>query len=221
MLNDYLEQVEFDSSNPEPRCACVLLLDVSGSMSGERIELLNEGLVTFQQALQADDLASMRVEVAIVTFGGEVKVAQAFVTANQFEAKPLMTTGDTPMGKAINVALDMVNERKNTYREHGVPYYRPWVFLITDGYPTDNEWGEAAQRVKQAETRKSVAFFAVGIKGAEMSRLAQISTRKPVKLKGLNFREMFVWLSVSLTSVSHSQVGEQVPLTSPAGWGAV
>ncbi len=221
MLNEYLEQVEFDSSNPEPRCACVLLLDVSGSMSGEPIELLNEGLLAFQQALQDDDLASMRVEVAIVTFGGEVKVAQEFVTANEFEAKTLTTTGDTPMGKAINVGLDMVDERKKIYRDHGLPYYRPWVFLVTDGYPTDNEWLEAAQRVKKAEARKSVAFFAVGIKGAEMSRLAQISTRQPVKLKGLNFREMFVWLSGSLTSVSHSQVGEQVPLTSPAGWAAV
>lgn len=221
MLNQYLEQVEINTDNPEPRCPCVLLLDVSGSMGGKRIKLLNEGLVTFQEALRADDLASMRVEVAIVTFGGEVRVEQNFVTADEFKAKKLRTIGDTPMGKAINVALDMVSQRKKVYRENALPYYRPWIFLVTDGHPTDNEWQEAAQRVKEAEEDKSVAFFAVGVEGAEMSRLAEISTREPVRLKGLNFREMFVWLSGSLTSVSHSQVGEQVPLESPAGWAAV
>ena len=221
MLHQYLEQVEINTDNPEPRCACVLLLDVSSSMSGERIRLLNEGLVAFQRALQADDLACMRVEVAIVTFGGDVEVAQNFVTADEFVPSRLTTKGDTPMGEAINMTLDMINQRKKIYRQNGLPYYRPWIFLVTDGYPTDRAWQAAAQRVKEADATQKVAFFAVGVQGADMKRLAQMSMRQPVRLKGLNFREMFVWLSASLTSVSHSQIGEQVPLESPVGWAAI
>lgn len=221
MLNQYLEQVGINTDNPEPRCACVLLLDVSSSMSGERIRLLNEGLVAFQRALQADDLACMRVEVAIVTFGGDVEVAQHFVTADEFVPSSLTTSGDTPMGEAINMTLDIIDQRKRVYRQNGLPYYRPWIFLVTDGYPTDKAWAAAAQRVKEADGSQKVAFFAVGVQGADMNRLAQMSMRQPVKLKGLNFREMFVWLSASLTSVSHSQIGEQVPLESPAGWAAI
>ncbi len=220
MLNEYLEKVEFDSSNPEPRCPCILLLDVSGSMYGEPINQLNEGLVAFEKALKDDNLAAMRVEVAIVAFGNGVAVQQDFITANQFEARQLAASGMTPMGEAIGLALDMIQERKSTYKKNGVAYYRPWIFLITDGEPTDN-WQLAAERVKQAEGRKSVAFFAVGVQGARMETLAQITSRQPVSLKGLNFQEMFVWLSQSLTSVSHSQVGEQVPLSSPTGWAAV
>jgi uncharacterized protein YegL len=220
MANQYLEQVEFDTSNPEPRCACVLLVDVSGSMGGEPIQQLNEGLVAFQQALNADSLASLRVELAVVSFGCNVTVARDFVTANQFQPPKLSASGSTPMGQAINLGLDMVTQRKSTYQQNGVPYYRPWIFLITDGAPTD-EWQSAAQRVKQLEASKGVAFFAVGVQGANMNTLGQIATRTPLQLKGLNFRSMFVWLSQSLTSVSHSQVGQQTPLPAPQGWAEV
>lgn len=220
MANQYLEQVEFDTSNPEPRCACVLLVDVSGSMAGEPIQQLNEGLLAFQQALNADSLASLRVELAIVSFGSTVTVARDFVTANQFQPPRLSASGSTPMGQAINLALDMVTQRKSTYQQNGVAYYRPWIFLITDGAPTD-EWQSAAQRVKQLEASKGVAFFAVGVQGANMNTLSQIATRTPLQLKGLNFRSMFVWLSQSLTSVSHSQVGQQTPLPAPQGWAEV
>jgi uncharacterized protein YegL len=220
MSNSYLEQVQFDESNPEPRCPCVLLLDVSGSMGGDPINQLNLGLQTFQQALLQDNLAAMRVEVAIVTFGDGITVVQDFVVAKQFYPPTLSIAGLTPMGAGINQALNMVQQRKVVYKQNGVAYYRPWIFLITDGSPTD-EWHSAAYRVKQEENKKSVAFFAVGVYGADITTLSQISSRQPLSLQGLNFREMFVWLSQSLTSVSHSQVGEQVPLSVPSGWAAV
>ena len=55
-----------------------------------------------------------------------------------------------------------------------------------------------------------MAFFAVGVVNAKMDRLSQIVVRQPVKLIGLNFVEMFVWLSRSTQAVSHSQVDDQV-----------
>jgi uncharacterized protein YegL len=68
------EQMPFGTNdfalNPEQRTACVLLLDVSGSMSGQPIGELNAGLQTYKNALVGDALAAKRVEVAIVTFGG-------------------------------------------------------------------------------------------------------------------------------------------------------
>jgi len=212
-------QVEFDESNPEPRCPCVLLLDTSGSMTGSPITQLNDGLQTFQQALNNDNLAALRVEVAIVSFG-PVQVVQDFVTVNQFTPPQLFASGDTPMGNAIHIALDMIDGRKATYKKKGISYYRPWVFLVTDGGPTD-EWKSAAARVLDAEARKKVAFFAVGVEGADMGVLAQITSRPPMKLQGLSFREMFVWLSSSLSSVSQSKPGDEVPLQSPLGWGTV
>jgi len=129
MSTDF-DAAEFDDSNPEPRCPCVLLLDTSASMDGEPIKALNEGLVAFRDDLDRDKLARLRVEVAIVTFGGRAALAQDFVTADQFQPPTLKTAGDTPMGGGINLAPDLIESRKKTCRTNGVRYFRPWVFLI-------------------------------------------------------------------------------------------
>ena len=221
------EQIPFGTSdfaeNPEPRCPCVLLLDVSGSMQGEPIRELNEGLAVYRDELAADGLASKRVEVAVVTFGGQVNVVTDFVTADHFHAPTLTATGDTPMGAAIHQALDMVQARKATYRSNGIAFYRPWVFLITDGGPTD-EWKSAATKVRDGESGKAFAFFAVGVQNARFDVLQQISSREPLKLQGLRFRDLFQWLSNSQQSVSKSTPGDEVPLqnpSAPGGWAAV
>lgn len=216
------DAVEF-AENPEPRCPCVLLLDVSGSMQGRAIDALNEGLRAFKDDLNRDNLAKKRVEVAIVTFSSDVQVVQDFVTADQFEPPILTAHGLTHMGSAILKGLDMIEDRKAQYRNNGVSYYRPWLFLLTDGEPqgeADNIVEQAAQRIKNDETNKRVAFFAVAVEGANITRLSEIVVRTPLKLTGLNFQEMFIWLSASMQRVSQSKPNEQVPLP-PPGWGIV
>jgi uncharacterized protein YegL len=123
------------------------------------------------------------------------------------------------MGAAIHRALDLVRDRKEEYRANGVAYYRPWVFLLTDGAPTD-EWQSAAQRIRAEEAANGVAFFAVGVADADIRTLEQIAARTPIRLQGLAFREMFLWLSQSQKRVSASKVGEQTALP-PVGWAAV
>jgi uncharacterized protein YegL len=234
------------AENPEPRCPCVLVLDTSGSMgvvvadSGHdlgytiqqdgqtyravsggvtRIDKLNEGLRAYHTDLMADPLAPQRVEVAVITFGSSVQTACPFTTAHQFIPPTLTADGETPMGAAILQAIDAVAERKRLYKSHGLHYYRPWIFLITDGEPTD-AWKPAAARVKEGEARKEFAFFSVGVEGADFDVLGRIGTRQPLTLKGTNFRELFVWLSQSQRSVSQSTPGQedQVKLPSPSGW---
>lgn len=216
------EVVEF-AENPEPRCPCVLLLDTSGSMQGGAIEALNEGLQSFREELIKNSLAARRVEVAIVTFDSQINVVQDFVTADQFNPPILTAQGLTTMGAGIHKALDMIQERKAQYRANGIAYYRPWVFMITDGEPQgefEDVIDQAARRLQADEANKRVAFFSVGVENANMNRLSQLAVRTPLKLAGLNFVEMFVWLSASMSAVSHSKVDDQVALP-PIGWGSV
>jgi len=234
MEDNLLDQAEF-ADNPEPRCPVVLTLDTSASMNGAPIQELNDALVAFASALKEDRLASLRVEVAIVTFGGQVEVLglaesgktvtyeaqNAFTTVDRFDPPKLKASGNTPMGEAVQRALGLLRERKVIYRQSGMDYFRPWMFVITDGRPTDKNWEAAAEQVKEEEGRKGVTFYGVGVEKADMDVLQKFSTaRPPLKLKGLAFGELFQWLSKSLAVVAHSRPGEQAPLP-PVGWGVV
>lgn len=155
-----MEQTPFDTEkigfadNPEPRCASLLILDISGSMGGQPINELQAGLTLYRDELAADTLARKRVEVAIVTFGGSVDVVHSFATAESLTPPALEAKGDTPMGEAIVTSLNLLEDRKTQYRQNGIQFHRPWVFLITDGGPTDASspfWMDAKAKIRQGK----------------------------------------------------------------------
>ena len=121
------------------------------------------------------------------------------------------------MGEAIALGLQLVKDRKAEYKSGGVLYYQPWVFMITDGEPTD-EWQSAAQMVQSETGAKALTFFGVGVGDANMQVLSSI-TQRVLKLDGLKFTDLFVWLSQSQKRVSNSKPGEQTALPQ-IGFGA-
>ncbi len=212
------------ADNPEPRVPCILILDVSGSMAGDPIRQLNDGLVCYKDALSADSLASKRVEISIVTFGLNVEMPVEFTTVENFFPPKLDAQGMTPMGQAVNLAIDSLEARKQQYKDAGISYYRPWLFLITDGEPNDPNWETAARRAVEGDRAKSFSMFCVGVENANFETLAKFSNREPLRLQGLEFRKLFLWLSSSQQTVSRSTPGDEVPLENPAapnGWAVV
>jgi uncharacterized protein YegL len=215
-------------NNPNQRTPCVLVLDASGSMdtpstSGvTRIEALNEGIKTLENCLKADDTALARVQLSIVSVGGPANDADLMMDwtdAVNFSAFALRSGGSTPLGKGILIGLDLIEQGKRNLRDAGVSYTRPWMMVISDGEPTDgvDVWTNAVRASKAAESAKKAEIFAIGVEGANMSSLAQICEKPPLKLSGIRFNELFVWLSSSLSAASRSRPGEvlQLPATDP------
>src|ERR1700756_3491497 len=166
-MNDQLPFIEVEFvDNPEPRCPCVLLLDVSSSMHGAAIDALNLGIELFAQDLNNSRLASKRVETAVITFGDGVHVVQDFVSPSAFVPPHFEAGGKTPMGEAGIRGCELLEQRKRKYRNAGVSYFRPWLFLVTDGEPTDYhtaEWHRAVDLVQDGEASKKLMFFGVAV----------------------------------------------------------
>jgi len=216
-FGDGVEFVE----NPEPRCPCVLLLETSSADLAGAQESAAAGLRSLQRDLLADELASKRVELAVVTYG-PTRVARDFEGVEGAELRLAGATGgdEVPLGEAVEMAVEMVEERKQAYRRHGVAHYRPWILLVSSGRATD-AWDNAAELVRSGEARGSFTFRTIALPGADTEVLSLLSEREVRELDGLRFQELFSWLGQSLSAVSRSSVGTEVDLPEPVGWAVV
>ena len=217
------------SGNPNQRTSCVLVLDASGSMdtkgpSGKtRMEALNEGVRVLEQHLRADDTAITRVQLAIVAVGGpanQADVMMDWTDAGNFQAFPLTAGGTTPLGRGIQIALELIEQGKRDLNQAGISYTRPWMMVISDGEPTDGGavWDEAVRACKAAEASKKVEIFAIGVEGSNLQSLGELSVKPPLLLDGVKFNELFVWLSSSLSAASRSRPGDTLNLPATDLW---
>jgi len=201
--NDLIPYVEF-ADNANERTPCVLVLDCSGSMRGEPIKQLNIGLQTLEKELKDDIDASSRVQLLIIKAFGEeqIEISSDWVDAMNFTAPHMIADGLTPLGFAMETALKKIEAQKLLYDDCGISSKRPWIFLISDGEPTDYNWESVAKKCREAQEHKKVIIHAIGTEGANLEKLAKFSTLPPKRLNGLKFTEFFLWLSRSVSCVS-------------------
>lgn len=198
-----------NTDNPDPRVACVLLLDTSGSMAGDPINELNHGLQEFATNILEDPMARKRTEVMVISFGGVVKNVTGFVEAQDFKPPVLTAGGPTPLGDALLVALDALEGQKSAYREAGIEYFRPWLIIMTDGGPTDppDVVSDAVKRLRAAQENKRLTVFPIGVGNrTDMEFLGQLSIERPAApmTDVTSFSKFFQWLSASMSRISVS-----------------
>ena len=157
-----------------------------------------------EKELKDDIDASSRVQLLIIKAFGkdEVKVTSDWTDAMNFTAPVMEAGGLTPLGKAMELALQKIEEQKCLYDNCGITSKRPWIFLISDGEPTDYGWEESAEICRYAQKNKKVVIHAIGTQGANLEKLAKFSLLPPKRLTGLKFTEFFLWLSRSVSCIS-------------------
>ena len=106
------------------------------------------------------------------------------------------------------MAIDKVKERTHLYSSMGTPAFKPWIFMISDGAPTD-DISAARDRIRDEETKGEVGklkFWAVGVPGFSKEVLTSL-TKRCIALDEADFTGIFNWLSDSMVRISDSQVG--------------
>ena len=208
--------------NPSPRCACMVILDTSGSMDGDAIRELNSGIGHFIASVQQDEVAAYSVEIAVITAGAKITEILPFTTANNIDGiTEFSAYGCTPLGQATELALKRLEQRKKEYKRSGIAYYQPWLVIISDGAPTDT-YSAAAQQAKALSEQRKLVVLPIGVDGADLNILGQFSSRGAKKLQGLKFNEFFEWLSASMSQVSASaSTSSSVILPTTDGWDSI
>lgn len=190
-----------------------------------RIQAMRAGVDEFYKALREDDDARDAAEVSLVTFDSEARCIQDFGWLEKMEAIPSFSAGgDTHMGEGVNLALDLLEQRKQEYKDKGVDYFQPWLVLMTDGVPNGDpyELERAINRTNMLVNQKKLTVFPIAIGNeADMGVLRRFSPqRTPAQLKGIKFREFFQWLGASVSRTSKSTPGERIHLDQEGmkGW---
>lgn len=192
------------------------------------LQELKSGVNIFYDNLLDDDVAHFAAEICIVTFGGEAELIMDFANLDRQEAERqqkisgLKARGETPMGEAVNLALDCLEKRKEEYKNAGVDYWQPWLVLMTDGEANGDaaDFERAVTRTNDLANHRKLSIFPIGIGDkADKDCLAKFSPlSSPLKFKGMDFKKFFEWLSASVSTVSQSMPGEIPDLPDPSDW---
>ena len=192
-------------SNFTRRLPVYLLLDCSGSMTGEPIEAVRQGIKALLSELRSDPQALETAYLSVITFESTARQITPLTELMQFKEPELKASGATAMGAALNLLIDCINKevRKGTEGQKGD--WRPLVFMLTDGSPTDTEtFKQAVQAIKSVKVANIIACAAGS--SADTTYLRQL-TESVLMMNTLSAGDMaqfFKWVSGSIKMSSKS-----------------
>lgn len=184
------------------RLPIYIVLDTSYSMEGEPIVAVRNGLQSLMVALRQDPFALETAFVSIITFGGTAQQVVPLTEVAMFQEPTIETNGATPLGGALNVLSDCLENEVLTKGSEGQKGdWRPLVFLMSDGNPTD-DYKSALTRFKGQQTGIVVAC-AIGHSVDEA--VLKAITENVVRIDATDsaaFAAFFKWVSDSVKTTS-------------------
>ena len=209
------ELKDFTVNKPRP-LPVIIIADVSGSMAAEgKIDALNSAVAEMQAAFAEEGDGRAEIHLAVVTFGGTAAIHVPLTPAGDVQWTPMQASGRTPMGAALDIVTDLIEDRDRVPSRA----YRPTVVLASDGLPND-EWQGPLKGLLGSERAAKAQRFALGI-GADADHQvlrAFLDDPQGRVFEAHEAREIgkfFQWVTMSVTSRSRSGQPNQTVVIDP------
>lgn len=200
--------VDMDVIKPEGirRLPIYLLLDCSGSMQGAPIEAVRRGIEQFTKDVQEDEFAKQTVHIGVIVFGETVElVTNGLIPIENFKPPLLVAEGQTPLGQALRLLQQSLNaDVKLAIKGGEKGDWKPLIFILTDGEPTD-DWQTPREEILKRQERKVMNVITVGCGPAiNEQNLKAIAIGPTFRMDNSDksFKAFFGWVSQSVQNVA-------------------
>ena len=160
-------------------------------MSGDPINSLNASINKFKEQVCTDPEPLRSLMSQLSHSITRLRLSCRLLPSHIWSPSTLLPAVVTEMAPAVQVALDMVDERSRFYRHAGTEPYKPWIFMISDGYGGDIS--AVSEVVHQKENDGYLKFFSLGVEGYDSKTLHQLCGEKVLKLNGYDFTGILDW----------------------------
>lgn len=194
------------------RLPVYLLLDTSGSMHGEAIEAVKNGVQLLVSTLRQDPYALETAYLSIISFASTARQLVPLTELAAFQVPDIQASGTTQLGEALSLLADQIEQEVSKTTADTKGDWKPLIFIMTDGAPTD-DWTKGLQRLKQVKTGVIVACAAGH--GSDLAVLKQI-TEVVVELSTADtaaIKAFFKWVSASISTGSQKVDAGQKEVT--------
>lgn len=198
------------------RLPVYLVLDCSASMNGSPIEAVKEGVKMLLRDLSREPWSQGMVWISIITFSNTAEQIIPLTEITKISEVNLVASGMTALGHALKVLTECIDRdiRKRTPEQRGD--YKPVIYLLTDGHPTDSGWEQNAQELRKRKIESMVACAAGP--GADEGNLKKV-TDTVIRLQDASpesLRAFIRWVSQSVLVKSRSAGISQANVEEPA-----
>ncbi len=190
-----------------------LLLDTSGSMSGEPIESVKNGVQMLVSALRQDPYALETAYLSVITFDSSAKQLVTLTELSMFQTPNLQAGGGTSLGEALRLLCDRIDVEVSKTTAESKGDWKPMVFIMTDGVPTD-DWQKQLNRYKSQKIGVTVACAAGPSSDTKVLKqltdiVVQLDTADASSISAF-----FKWVSASISTGSQKvESGTDIDLT--------
>lgn len=198
----------------------IFLLDVSGSMYGSKILALNQAVEEMLQSFSAENMRETEIRVSVITFGSQVKLHLPLTKVDEVKWTHLTADGSTPMGTALRMAKDMIEDKDQIPSRA----YRPAVILVSDGQPND-DWEQPLENFISSGRSSKCDRMALAIgRDADEGVLGKFvaGTTNPLfhAENAAKLKDFFKFVTMSVTVRSKSRTPNSVPTPADLGFDA-